>query len=102
MERDGIRNLLNMVGKEVKMEGYLMSSLDHRFGDFTKEMETYIKQGKICSKHVIYNGIESGSWMAYDPSSEALIRAARSLFKLIIRCNVFHLWISHPYKHFIQ
>ncbi|XP_044506784.1 2-alkenal reductase (NADP(+)-dependent)-like [Mangifera indica] len=58
-ERDGIRNLLNMVGKEVKMEGYLMSSLDHRFGDFTKEMETYIKQGKIISKHVIYNGIES-------------------------------------------
>lgn len=48
-----------MVGKEVKMEGYLMSSLDHRFGDFTKEMETYIKQGKIISKHVIYNGIES-------------------------------------------
>ncbi|KAF8410731.1 hypothetical protein HHK36_003268 [Tetracentron sinense] len=58
-EREGVRNLLNMVGKEVRMEGYLVGSYINRFGDFAKEMESYIKQGKISSKHKIYNGIES-------------------------------------------
>ncbi|KAJ0110471.1 hypothetical protein Patl1_02011 [Pistacia atlantica] len=58
-ERDGVRNLMNMIGKEVKMEGFMMGSSMHRFGDFAKQMETYIKEGKISSKHVIYNGIES-------------------------------------------
>lgn len=52
-------NLLNMVGKEVRMEGYLIGSyLDH-FEDFINEMEGYLKQGVITSKHKIYNGIES-------------------------------------------
>ncbi|KAF8410730.1 hypothetical protein HHK36_003267 [Tetracentron sinense] len=58
-EREGVRNLLNMVGKEVRMEGFLVGSYLNRFGDFAKEMESYMKQGKISSKHKIYNGIES-------------------------------------------
>ena len=58
-EREGVRNLLNMVGKEVRMEGYLVGSYLDRFDDFTKEMETYTKEGKLRSKHKIYCGIES-------------------------------------------
>ncbi|KAK7848209.1 nadph-dependent oxidoreductase 2-alkenal reductase [Quercus suber] len=58
-ERQGVRNLLNMVGKEVRMEGFLMSSHLNRFGDFAKEIESYIKEGKISSKLKIYHGIES-------------------------------------------
>lgn len=58
-EREGVRNLLNMVGKEVKMEGYMLLSYLDRFGDFAKEMEDHVKQGKIRSKHQIYFGIES-------------------------------------------
>ncbi|THG13110.1 hypothetical protein TEA_011690 [Camellia sinensis var. sinensis] len=58
-EREGVRNLLNMVGKEVRMEGFMVGSYMNRFGDFMKEMEGYIKEGKIISKHRIYNGIES-------------------------------------------
>ncbi|KAI8009539.1 2-alkenal reductase (NADP(+)-dependent) [Camellia lanceoleosa] len=58
-EREGVRNLLNMVGKEVRMEGFLVGSYLDRFGDFMKEMEGYIKEGKINSKYKIYNGIES-------------------------------------------
>jgi NADPH-dependent curcumin reductase CurA len=49
-EREGVRNLLNMVGKEVRMEGFMVLSYFNRFGDFTKEMQTYIKEGKISSK----------------------------------------------------
>lgn len=58
-EREGARNLLNIVGKEVKIQGYLVGSYLDRFQDFTKEMESHAKQGNIVSKHKIYNGIES-------------------------------------------
>lgn len=58
-ERVGVRNLLNMVGKEVRMEGYLMGTQIDRFEEFTKEMLTYTKEGKLKSIHKIYYGIES-------------------------------------------
>ncbi|KAK0589021.1 hypothetical protein LWI29_008592 [Acer saccharum] len=58
-ERYGVRNLLNMIGKEVKMEGFLIGSYLDRFPEFTKDMESYIKQGKITCKHMIYYGIDS-------------------------------------------
>ncbi|XP_020238223.1 2-alkenal reductase (NADP(+)-dependent) [Cajanus cajan] len=58
-EREGVRNLLNMVGKEVRMEGFMLESYWHRFGDFAKEMEGYIKEGKVTSKNKINVGIES-------------------------------------------
>ncbi|XP_077243654.1 2-alkenal reductase (NADP(+)-dependent)-like [Tasmannia lanceolata] len=58
-DREGVRNLLNAIGKEVRLEGFLAGSHLHRFQDFTTEMEGYIKQGKIKSKYQIYNGIES-------------------------------------------
>lgn len=54
-----MRNLLNMVGKEVKMEGFLMGKYFDRFEDFVKEMENYLKEGKIKSKFKINHGIDS-------------------------------------------
>lgn len=48
-----------MVGKEVKMEGFLCGTYLSRFGDFATLMETYLKEEKIKSKHKIYQGIES-------------------------------------------
>ncbi|XP_054815472.1 (+)-pulegone reductase-like [Prosopis cineraria] len=45
-EREGVRNLLNMVDKEVRMEGFMVLSHLHRFGEFTTAMEGYMKQGK--------------------------------------------------------
>ncbi|RDX83623.1 2-alkenal reductase (NADP(+)-dependent), partial [Mucuna pruriens] len=58
-EREGIRNLLNMVGKEVRMEGFLLKTHFNRFGDFAKDMEDHIKEGKIKSKIKINTGIET-------------------------------------------
>ncbi|KAI4353209.1 hypothetical protein L6164_002174 [Bauhinia variegata] len=57
-EREGVRNLLNLVGKEVKMEGFIISSYLDRFEDFAKQMESYLKDGKIKSKNKINFGIE--------------------------------------------
>lgn len=58
-EREGVRNLLNLIGKEVKMQGYMATSYLDRFGDFAKEMESHLKQGKIGSKIKIVHGIEN-------------------------------------------
>ncbi|XP_061336657.1 2-alkenal reductase (NADP(+)-dependent)-like [Gastrolobium bilobum] len=58
-EREGVRNLLNMVGKEVRMEGFVVETYLTRIGDFSKEMEGYIKEGKVKSKNKINIGIES-------------------------------------------
>ncbi|KAK2370202.1 2-alkenal reductase (NADPdependent) [Trifolium repens] len=58
-EREGVRNLLNMVGKEVRMEGFMVKSYLHRFGDFVKDMEGYLQEGKIKPKSKINIGIES-------------------------------------------
>lgn len=58
-EREGVRNLLNIVGKEVKIQGYLVGSYLDKFADFGQEMEEYMKQGKIKSKLQIFEGIES-------------------------------------------
>ncbi|XP_057457800.1 2-alkenal reductase (NADP(+)-dependent)-like [Lotus japonicus] len=58
-EREGVRNLLNMIGKEVRMEGFMLATYWHRFGDFAQDMEGYIKEGKVKSKNKINIGIES-------------------------------------------
>ncbi|XP_024960006.1 2-alkenal reductase (NADP(+)-dependent)-like [Cynara cardunculus var. scolymus] len=58
-EREGLKNLLNIVGKEVKMEGFLCGSFLNRFGEFSQQMEKYMKEGKIKPKHKIDQGIES-------------------------------------------
>ncbi|KAJ7948147.1 2-alkenal reductase (NADP(+)-dependent) [Quillaja saponaria] len=58
-EREGIRNLLNVVGKEVRIEGFMIGSYLNRFGEFAKEMEEYMKEGKLKYKNKINNGIES-------------------------------------------
>ncbi|KAM2267630.1 hypothetical protein ACFX1S_045857 [Malus domestica] len=59
-EREGVRNLLNLTGKEVNMQGFMVGSYLHRLGDFATEMESHLKQGKIgYSKLKIFHGIET-------------------------------------------
>ncbi|CAI0460451.1 unnamed protein product [Linum tenue] len=41
------------------MKGFMELSYMNHFGDFSKEMQGHVVQGKIRSKHKIYHGIES-------------------------------------------
>lgn len=41
------------------MEGFLIASHLHRWGEFSEEIQGYMRQGKLKSKHQIYNGIDS-------------------------------------------
>ncbi|CAN0914489.1 NADPH-dependent oxidoreductase 2-alkenal reductase [Linum grandiflorum] len=82
-EREGVRNLLNMIGKEVRMEGFMVASYLNHFEDFAKEIEGYIVQGNIRSKYKVYDGIES------------FLEGFRSVFssvndgKVVIKVNPF-------------
>ncbi|KAF3655317.1 putative methyltransferase NSUN6-like [Capsicum annuum] len=58
-ERGGVRNLLNMVGKEIMMKGFMVGSYYNHFEEFIKEMEVHLREGKIKSKHKIYNSVDS-------------------------------------------
>ncbi|XP_028796882.1 2-alkenal reductase (NADP(+)-dependent)-like [Neltuma alba] len=80
-ERRGIRNLLNMVGKEVKMEGFVLDSYWECFGEFAKQMEDYMKQGKIKTKIQINHGIESFL------DSLASLFSSSNVGKVIIQLN---------------
>ncbi|KAJ6826549.1 polygalacturonase-like [Iris pallida] len=80
-ERQGIRNLLNMVGKDVKMEGFMIGSHIHHFGDFAEDIEGYIREGKLVSKFKMNNGIES-----FLPSLVSLFSSS-NVGKVIIEVN---------------
>jgi len=58
-QRYGVRNLLNLVGKCAKMEGFLCTKYFHRRGEFVEEMTRYIKEGKIKYKEDVKEGLES-------------------------------------------
>ncbi|KAH9318784.1 hypothetical protein KI387_020553, partial [Taxus chinensis] len=57
--RYGVRNLLNLVGKCGKMEGFLCGQYLHRMEEFVQEVGGYMKQGKIKYKEEVKEGIES-------------------------------------------
>ena len=58
-QRFGVRNLLNLVGKCAKMEGFLCGHYRNRMGEFLEEMTGYIKEGKIKYKEDVKEGLES-------------------------------------------
>lgn len=58
VDRGGVRNLLNVVGKCVKMEGFFAVKFIASWLDFEKEVSTYIRQGKLKYKEHIYKGLD--------------------------------------------
>ena len=58
-QRFGVRNLLNLVGKCAKMEGFLCGNYLNRMGEFLQEMTGYIKEGKIKYKEDVKEGLDS-------------------------------------------
>uniref|UniRef100_A0A0D6QZ62 Alcohol dehydrogenase-like C-terminal domain-containing protein n=1 Tax=Araucaria cunninghamii TaxID=56994 RepID=A0A0D6QZ62_ARACU len=58
-QRYGVRNLLNLVGKCGKMQGFMVGRYLHRMQEFTEEMGGYMKEGKIKYKEDVMQGLES-------------------------------------------
>ncbi|MCO5562205.1 hypothetical protein L7F22_015831 [Adiantum nelumboides] len=46
-DRDGVRNLMLIIGKSLKMEGFLVGDYNYMSNDFVKEVGELLQQGKI-------------------------------------------------------
>ncbi|KAI5067441.1 hypothetical protein GOP47_0018344 [Adiantum capillus-veneris] len=46
-EREGVRNLMHVIGKSLKMEGFMVGDYWHMRDDFIKEVGELLQQGKI-------------------------------------------------------
>ncbi|MCO5554884.1 hypothetical protein L7F22_008421 [Adiantum nelumboides] len=58
-ERDGVKNLFNIVGKGLKMEGFSVSSYWDKWDAFQEEVSTLLEEGKIrYETHVMGRGLE--------------------------------------------
>ncbi|KAH9533346.1 hypothetical protein CY35_18G047100 [Sphagnum magellanicum] len=57
-ERYGVRNLLNCVGRCVKMQGFLVTRWWHLKEQYLEEVTRYLKEGRVKYKEDITEGIE--------------------------------------------
>lgn len=55
----GPRNLVQMVGKQLRMEGFIVSTHWDMLGDFHRELAQWVKQGKVTWRETIREGIEA-------------------------------------------
>lgn len=58
-ERHGTKNLIVVIGKEVKIEGFMVSSHYHKLAGYVKEVAGYIKEGRLKSQEHVSEGIEN-------------------------------------------
>ncbi|KAK9058382.1 hypothetical protein SSX86_023223 [Deinandra increscens subsp. villosa] len=57
---DGVRNLVNIVTKSVRMQGFIVSNYFHMYPKFMEMVMPLIKEGKICYIEDVAEGLESG------------------------------------------
>ncbi|MCO5581582.1 hypothetical protein L7F22_035470 [Adiantum nelumboides] len=58
-ERDGVRNLMNVVGKSLKMEGFIEFDYQETWDLFFEEVSQYLQEGKIkYETDVVGRGVE--------------------------------------------
>ncbi|KAK3445393.1 hypothetical protein EUGRSUZ_A01134 [Eucalyptus grandis] len=58
-QHEGIHNLMNLILKQVRMEGFLVSSYYHLYPKFLETVLPHIKQGKITYVEDIVEGLEN-------------------------------------------
>lgn len=56
---EGIHNLMSLIVKQVRMEGFLVSSYCHLYGKFLETVLPAIKEGKITYVEDVVEGLEN-------------------------------------------
>ena len=54
----GPRNLVLMVGKQLRMEGFIVSTHWNMMADFHRDLAQWVKDGKVTWKETVFEGIE--------------------------------------------
>jgi len=55
----GVRGLIMAVGKQLRLEGFIVSSHFHELPAFVKEMASWIAEGKVRWRETVEDGIEN-------------------------------------------
>uniref|UniRef100_G1FCG0 2-alkenal reductase [NAD(P)(+)] n=1 Tax=Rubus idaeus TaxID=32247 RepID=G1FCG0_RUBID len=56
---EGVRNLMALIVKQVRMEGFMVFSYYHLYGKFLETVLPYIKQGKITYVEDVVDGLDN-------------------------------------------
>jgi len=54
----GPSNLVQMVGKQLRMEGFIVSTHWNMMADFHRDLTQWVKEGKVKWKETVFEGIE--------------------------------------------
>jgi NADPH-dependent curcumin reductase CurA len=54
----GPNNMANIIGRRIKLQGFIVSDFASTFPDFVQEMAGWIASGRIKYEETIMNGIE--------------------------------------------
>ena len=55
----GPRNLMNIIARRIRMEGFIMLDYLHRIEEFQSEFGTWVLEGKIKTREDIQEGFEN-------------------------------------------
>ncbi|XP_043705165.1 2-alkenal reductase (NADP(+)-dependent)-like [Telopea speciosissima] len=80
-QHEGVHNLINLITKRIRMEGFIVSDYYHLYSKFLDLTLQYIKEGKMVYVEDIIEGLESG------PSALIRLFAGHIVGKAVIRVS---------------
>jgi NADPH-dependent curcumin reductase CurA len=54
----GPRNLFLVVGKQLKLEGFIVTTYWDMLADFHRDLAQWVKEGKVTWKETVFEGID--------------------------------------------
>jgi NADPH-dependent curcumin reductase CurA len=55
----GVRNLMLVVGKQIRMEGFIVGAYNDLMDDFLRDVRGWVAEGKLRSAETVFEGLEN-------------------------------------------
>lgn len=81
-ERDGVRNLMYIITKQLRFEGFIVSRFFHKYPEFYQMVIGPVKEGKITYIEDIAEGLENA------PAALVGLFSGRNIGKQLVRVSV--------------
>jgi len=79
-EQPAVRNLITVVGKRLKVQGFIVSDHIARFDEFVSEVAPYLRDGKIHAPESFVDGVENAPRAFID-----MLRGGKHIGKVLVR-----------------
>jgi NADPH-dependent curcumin reductase CurA len=86
----GVRGLIMAVGKQLRLEGFIVSSHFEQLPVFVKEMAGWIAEGKVTWRETVENGVENA------PTAFLKLFKGENLGKMLVRLSPSSARSSSP------